>query len=195
MPDDPASHDESDRLNDQARQALLGFSTTPESDLAELFLSNAPIRQDVRHYLAQALTDSTIFGCNVRFHNTSRKARSYYIRKEWYDIGAWMDSQDPKTRLELAQENWGKGQKYCEAALTYSRKVLSWVKSVQIPGTVYGTWSTEKLVEKFIYCDSDQSLPKPNRTLEEQEEEGREILALLKEMLEETEPPYSPDSE
>ncbi len=195
MPDNPANHDESERLNDQARRALLGFSATPEKDLAQLLLTGAPIRQDIRKLLAQALTAETALGCNVRFHRVNSKAKAYQVRKEWYELGEWMEAQDPKSRFELAQDKWAKGVKYCEKALTFSRKVRAWVESVQVPGTVYGTWSTEMLVERFIGFDVDGLLPEPNRTLEAQEEEDRRHVADLVEIFGITEPPYSPNSE
>lgn len=168
-------------LNQQARRAVLGFSANPEKDLAELFLSDAPIDNRTRRYIAQALTAETTMGSSLRLKGIIPTAKAYDARRKWFEAGSWIEQQGGGTDavLERAEHLFCMGRKSCEKSLTYARTVMKWVRSVSVPNTYYANWSEEDLIELYIGFDAQGQQPPPNKTVEQIANENLKDMAFL----------------
>lgn len=158
-----------DSLNLSAFRACMGYSATPERDLALLLRSNVPIHWAVIRALADALEGKSLLGCEVHFKSKNiKRAKSHDARKLWFEVGTWMQKQSGAYDgvVGAAATHFNQGTKYCQKALTYARQVNAWVESVMLVGTYYGTWEADDLAAYYIKLDADQESPPPNRTLE-----------------------------
>lgn len=171
-------------LSRKARNAVLGFSSTPAQDLAELFRSDAPIDGLLRGLIAQALTTGTTTGSSLHFTGINPKAKGYHVRREWFEVGAWIDQQAApyQTVMEEAEAKFCKSRKYCEKAHTFAREVMAWVSSVNIPGTYYGDWPEEILIERYIGFSIDGATPPPNKSAEQVALDNERNLKVLREI-------------